>query len=940
MAPGLPTGTPTFVFTDIEGSTRLLRDLHDDYATVLSDHHAILDDCLGAEGGVRLSDEGDGSFFVFGSAASAIRAALDAQDAMAARPWPGGVEVRVRIGMHTGEAKLTGEGRYVGLSVHLAARVAALAHGGQTVVSEASHAVAAPVLDGIGFLDLGRHRLAGFPDPVVVLQPYRGVPHRFPPLRSLLDVDLPATVGTLFGREREVSLLASLLGSHRLVTILGPGGTGKTRLGIEVGRALLGDGVPCHFVDLTAIQSSDLLPSLTGSVLGISEDPGVDPLSRIASAVGRAQGVLLLDNCEHLLPGVSAFARRLLEADERARMLTTSRSPLGLPGERIFDLGPLDLAGQGASPSPAVSLFAERAAAVAPEFRLDGTTLPAVVEIAGRLDGMPLALELAASMSRLLPVAELARMLGERMDFLEGGSGVPDRHRSLAAVLEGSVAALDPSVRDAFEWAGAMNGPFRVDDLAAVAGLDAYRAVAAAASLVDHSLLRREVHPTGPLLSMLETIRWFAREELERSGRQEEAKRRHLDRFCEHARGARTGLRTPSGPSVLDRLWIVRPNLLFALDHALESGDGANAMTVVEGLVDAWSVRSAAREAGVTIDRVAGCISVDDPETRLRALLAKLEIRQAHGVGVHPDPAVAGEALRLARGLGDSAAGLRASVWVAAAGLRPVESALQDLVALERGDDHRAAVFATEAIGWMLWWLGRMSEATRLFGRLYDRARESGDPIALLDASLGIISTAPHVSQMEDVQDIADAGSELAESLGAGWWEGVHLQWMAEHSRRLGHLEESSEWLNRAYRSAVESGTDDQVAFATANQATLAYDLGDLATAYGKTIEFAETFGHHDRFNPFVPEMAAAVAVRWGRFAVAAQLLGAAEAWRKPGGLTSEGMPMPEWDEPRHRAVVAELRTVLGPTADLLWSEGAGMPPDEVMRLVHGLAGR
>jgi predicted ATPase/class 3 adenylate cyclase len=931
----------TLVFTDIEGSTRLLRRLHDAYARMLAEHHAILDGCFEAESGRRLSTEGDGGYFEFPSPAAAARGMLSAQLSLRSHPWPDNEQVRVRMGVHTGEAAVTEAGTYVGLTVHLAARIAAMGHGGQMLASDQVRAAVAGV-DSIEFLDLGLHRITDFPEPIRVHQVYRGQPETYPPLHSAVQTLMPSTIGTFFGRDDEIVELADLVEAHRLVTVLGPGGTGKTRLAIETGRRLRSTGVPVHFVDLTGVSDQTLMASHIAAGLSVAQDPEESPVRQIASVLGEPAGVLVLDNCEHLMPGAARLVMDVLEAHHRARIVATSRIPLGVAGERLVDLDPLSIeADPTAGPSPAVALFVDRASAVAPEFVLDGDTSIAVEQIVRRLDGLPLAIELAASLVRLVPVEELAAIVDERLDLLEGGPGRPDRHRSLAAALRWNVEALDATAAGVFESLGVMTGPFTVDDLAAVGALNPVAAISVASALTDHSLLKRNLASGALMFRMLETIRWYALERLRESGASPAARQRHLAHFRTAARTARADLRGPSAAAALARLWPRRPNLLAALERAIETEELDAAVDIVEGLVDPWTVRAAAREARLTTSRVLAAVSGKDPALELRAIVARLEVWQSQGVGITPERSVAERAHRLALETGDDAAQLRTRIWLMGAGTIPFGDP-QELVAdLEAMGDERSIAYGMEALGWMLWWQDRREEAAELFGRLRKRSIEVGDQLGILDATSGLLATVQTADEIAAARGMVEEISELVESLSCGWWEGFHLQWEASHSQQMGHLQEAAEWLDRAYRIARERGTMNQVAFVASNQATVAWLRGDVAQTYVKTVEFAEANSQaaEDPLNPFVLEMAAAAAQAWGRYEVAAVLCGAAETWRRPGGLHELGMPMPAWDEERHQAVLAEIHSVLpADEYERHHSAGAVMPPSQALELALSLS--
>lgn len=939
IAPVDPTHrTVTFVFTDIEGSTRLLRRIHDAYASLLSDHHAILDRCFTPHGGSRLSTEGDGGFFAFPSPIDAATATVAAQEEMEKHPWPNGERVRVRMGIHTGDATPTAGGGYVGLTVHLAARITALGHGGQVLISDAARRLIAEDPPGIGFLDLGLNSVADFPDPVRIHQVHGSDVASFPPFHSSPEQPLPSTMGRLVGRDHELSSLVDLVESHRLVTLLGPGGIGKTRLVIEAARRLRSHGSLVHFVDLTGVVSSERLPSAVLSAVGVTQEPSIAPTFQVASALGRRNAVLVLDNCEHLMPEVGRFVSELLTTDQGARVLATSRTPLTVPEERLFDLEPLSASDDEVN--PAVELFVDRLGNAAPDFQLDAVTLPRVRSIVRRLDGLPLAIELAASMVRVLPLEELDSVLATRLDVLQGGAGRPDRHRSLTAALRWSVESLDDETRHAFASLGVMSGPFSVDDLLAVAGVGRTEAIQLATRLVDQSLLKRAVVNGRPLLRMLETIRWHALELLAEIGGVSSARDRHLSHFREVSVEARSGMRSHAAATTLARLWPRRPNLLSAFDRALVTGEFEAAVEIVEGLVDAWALRAAATEARINTTRLLEALTDAAPELRLRAAFARLEVWQSQGVGVAVERSLAALADDLARQVGNDGLRIRSRIWMMAAGAIPMEDPVALIGELERIGDPRALAYGMDTLGWMLWWEDRRSEAANIFQRLRRLSFEAGDPLGTLDGVAGVMATATTTAEFAEGARYADEVAQLVKDLGCEWWVGFQLQWEAARSRTQVHYEEAAQWLARAYRVAHDTGTVSQIAFVTAHQAIVALAAGDPATAYAKTREFAGAHSQAsgDPFNPFALEIAAAVALEWGFDEEAAQLCGAAAEWRRPGGLHELGMPMPPWDIERHEAVVAGVRSSLEPDRfEIAWREGAAMPPEVALKLALGL---
>ncbi|HEY3238530.1 MAG TPA: adenylate/guanylate cyclase domain-containing protein, partial [Acidimicrobiia bacterium] len=369
----LPTGTVTFLFTDIEGSTRLAEHLGPGFGGLLEAHHRLLSEAVRSHRGVVVNTQGDAFFAVFAHAPDALSAAVAAQTALAREPWPGGVAVRVRMGMHSGEA-IQGATDYVGLAVHRAARVAGLAHGGQVLLSEATRRLAGPdAPSGITFGDLGLHRLKDLTEPEHLHQlGHPALPGDFPPLRSLdaFRHNLPVAATSFVGRETEVAVLSKHLAEDRLVTLLGPGGSGKTRLALQVAAERVdrhADGV--WLAELAPWGDPGLVPAALASVLGVREEPGRDLVDTLESWVAERSVLLVLDNCEHVVAAAAQLTARLLRAGPGVRVLATSREALGLAAEHVVAVPPLRLPDlRAAAPSlealfdsEAVRLFVERA---------------------------------------------------------------------------------------------------------------------------------------------------------------------------------------------------------------------------------------------------------------------------------------------------------------------------------------------------------------------------------------------------------------------------------------------------------------------------------------------------------------------------------------------------------------------------------------------------
>ena len=500
MRDDLPSGTVTFVFTDVAGSTRLLQEHGNAYADLLAAHRDVVRAALRRHSGVEVDTQGDAFFAAFARASDAAAAADEMCGGLRDGP------VRVRIGIHTGEPLVTQEG-YVGLDVHRAARIAAAAHGGQVVLSKTT----CDLLDSDRPLrDLGEHRLKDLVEAERLFQLGKG---EFPPLRTLDATNLPVAASPLLGREREVAELVELLGDRRLVTVTGPGGTGKTRLALQVAAELVGavsDGV--FWVPLGSLTDPRLVSTEIAQAIGAPDD--------LAGFLRGRELVLLLDNFEHLLDAAPTVAE-LLAAAAGLRVLATSRAPLRVSGEAEFPLDPLDA-------TSAVALFVERARAVGREVEPDAT----VGAVCKRLDSLPLAIELAAARTRLLaPEALLARLERALPLLTDGARDAPERQRTLRATIEWSYELLDEASRRLLARLAVFAGSFPIE----AAEVVCEATVSELSSLVDLSLLK----PVGDdRLLMLETIREYGWERLAESGEERTFRKRHADEFAHLAEAA------------------------------------------------------------------------------------------------------------------------------------------------------------------------------------------------------------------------------------------------------------------------------------------------------------------------------------------------------------------------------------------------------------------
>jgi predicted ATPase/class 3 adenylate cyclase len=659
----LPTGTVTFLFTDIEGSTRLLQALGRDYPDVLQRHTQILRQALADHQGVEFGTEGDAVFAVFETAGRAVEAAVVAQRNIAGEPWPTGRRVAVRMGLHAGEGSVGSDG-YVGLDVHRAARVANAAHGGQVLISDATRALVEDALpDGVALRDLGVHRLKDIERPEHLYQlVIQGLPDVFPPIRTLdaRQTNLPAERTSFIGREREIAELGDLLREARLLTLTGPGGTGKTRLALKVATQELDrqpDGV--YFVDLSPITDHRFMANAVVQALQLREQPGRQPLETLIDHLRGRHMLLVLDNLEHLLAGAESVGM-LLDAAPGLTVLVTSRIPLHIAGEREFPVSPLGLPDTAEPVDPAilrrhdaVRLFVERSAAVRPGFQLTAENAAAIGRIAVRLDGLPLAIELAAGRVKLLEPGELLERLRARLDALVGGArDLPPRQQTLRAAIEWSHDLLEPDLQRLFARLAAFSGGWTLDAAEAVcAPALGSSLLDGLGSLLDHSLIRVAGAVGRTRFVMLDTIREYAAERLVASGEADDVRRRHADYYLGLAEDRSSMF--PEGA-----LWPARSleaehdNVRAALGWALDADEGQIGLRIAAAVWPVWPRHDFA-EGRAWLERLlASPASQQRDRSRARALTSLGAVTLFQG-DAEAGRVAREEAFTIARELGD-----------------------------------------------------------------------------------------------------------------------------------------------------------------------------------------------------------------------------------------------------------------------------------------------
>ena len=771
----LPTGTVTFLFTDIEGSTRLLQKLGDRYPAALAEHRREVRRAFVAHGGFEVDTQGDAFFVAFARPRDAVAAASEAQEALEGGP------IRVRMGIHTGTPLPTEEG-YAGMDVHRGARICAAAHGGQIVVSERTRTLVESEFD---LRDLGRHRLKDLGEPEKLFQLGEG---EFPLLRSLNATNLPPQPTPLVGRERELGELLAALREHpRLVTVTGPGGVGKTRLALQAAAELadeFDDGV--YWVSLAALTDTDLVLPTVARTVGSQNG--------LAEHIDECRMLLLLDNLEQIL-GCAPQLAKLLASCPNLKLLVTSRAVLHLFGEQEYQVPPL--------PEPdAVALFAQRAQLVEPGFQPNDE----VAEICRRLDGLPLALELAAARVKVLAPGQILERLGGSLDLLTGGAvDVPERQRTLRATIEWSYELLSEEEKRLFERLAVFAGSLELRAAEAIceADLDGVQ------SLVDKSLLR---HAKEGRFFMLETIRDYALEKLAASGGEEEIRSRHAQWFLALAEAADARHEQEDEASWVESLAADVDNFRTALD-LLRITSPTDHLRLAAALTWFWMARLHLKEGRERLEEALRPSGERD-RTRAKALTGVANIAASQGE-IKAARAYLDEAYAIADELGDSEQAANALGVLAFAELT--------------GDDLPAARRATERWVELAEQAGIPEEINRartwlLQMLVADHEVDLAEPLALESLKLAVDQGDPIAQGLAHhflgdcglIRGDCDAAEqsyrqslELAWRRGASDWTLGELQGMAMAAAGLGRPERALR-LGAAAENALESFGIDQ----------------------------------------------------------------------------------------------------------------------------------
>jgi predicted ATPase/class 3 adenylate cyclase len=741
----LPSGTVTLLFTDIEGSTRLLERLGGEYEQVLAEHRRLIREAVVAHTGVEIDTQGDAFLCAFGRASDAVAAAADAQRSLAQTP------MRVRMGIHTGEPTLTAEG-YVGVDLHRGARVMAAGHGGQVLISRTTR----DLLGDVPVRDLGEHRLKDLSEPQRLYQLVaEGLDSDFPPPKTLENrpTNLPTQPTPLVGRERELEEVTELLCREqvRLATLTGPGGTGKTRLALQAAAELVedySDGV--WFVNLAALSDAELVLPTIAQTLGVKEQPGEPIAETLGHKLAEQELLLVLDNFEQVLEAADALSQLLAQVP-RLNLIVTSRSPLRLQGEHEYGVPPL-------GSEEALALFVERAQAAKASFSLNGNR-PVVAEICRRLDQLPLAIELAAARIKLLPEAALLERLDQKLKVLTGGArDLDERQRTLRAAIDWSYELLSEEEQILFRRLAVFTGGRTLETIEAICSpegeLDVFEGIA---SLIDKSLLRQEeTEEREPRFVMLETIHEYAREKLDACGEAEELQRRHADFFLVFAK-------QEDVDESLAHLHAERENLRTALETFARRGPPERELELATTLSAFWYMAGPAADGREALSAALARAGDAPDDLRRRALNALGSL--SYFCGCYEEAFEASEAaLELARRSEDAVEIIRAAgnLGLDYLGRQDFERALplfEEAVRLSfELAEPRWIASSTGNLGYARLVAGRLEGAADALSDSAGTARQIGDSVVegVSLFNLGLVHV--HLGELDDARrDFADS---------------------------------------------------------------------------------------------------------------------------------------------------------------------------------------
>ena len=907
----LPSGTVTFLFTDIEGSTRLLQQLGEDYTSLLADHDQLLRGIFERYNGNIRGTEGDSFFVAFSSAMDALHAVIQVQQALAAHPWINGVSVRVRMGLHTGEPQISELG-YVGIDVHRAARIAAAAHGGQVLLSQTTRDLVHGVLpDDVSLRDLGEHRLKDLRQPKRLYQlNIQGLPADFPPIKSLdaLLNNLPSQLTSFIGRQTELTELQTLLRDKRILTLTGPGGSGKTRLAIQVANEMIDEfrnGVV--FVALAPLTDARFVASTIAQPLGIKETAGRSMADSLQDYLRSKSLLLVLDNFEQVI-AAAALVAQLLAACPELKVLITSREALRIGGEHEYPVPPLPLPDLSQLPSPealsqnaAVELFIRRAKAVKPDFQLTNETAPSVAEICHRLDGLPLAIELAAARIRMFPPRTMLDRLQNRLEFLSGGGrDLPARQQTLRNAIVWSYDLLNENEQRLFRRVSVCSGGCMLDTVETLAEdpLERVSTVGELGSLLDKSLLRQVDDPQGePRFIMLELLREFGLEQLSASGEQDQIRRWHAKFFLSLAEQAESKMESAEQLEWVNRMEQEHDNLRSALQWSM-SAEGASdiCLRLATTLGLFWEVRGYFSEGRERLSAVLNTHAAQE-ETAARAQLLARAAELAYRQSDYPATiSFAQESLEICRLVGDQRGVASALIKLGnaateAGDYRTAADYLEESLRIWRAmEDQHGTARVLISLGWTALRPGDYELAKARLEEALSISRELGDTRSIGFELSGLGEVALRQGDYARATQLLEESLELRRQLGNKWGVGVSLGTLGWVAICEGDWDRARERLRESLEIRQEIG-----------------DKGGSAWCLERLAELAQAQGNSEK---------------------AVRLLSAAAALR-----ISIGSVIDPVDHAEYENKLATLRTALGLSRfGIVWDEGHALTLEQAIK--------
>ncbi len=988
LMPSLPSGTVTFLFTDIEGSTRLLQQLGDQYAQVLSECRHLLRTAFQERGGHEIDARGEEFFVAFSRARDALATAVAAQRAVAAHPWPEGITVGIRMGLHTGEPLGAGTG-YVGMDVHRAARICAAGYGGQILLTQPTRDLVVEDLpEGVHIRDLGEHRLKDLGRPHRLFQVVApNLRADFPPLKSLdaLPHNLPIHLTSFIGREREIAELKRLLSQSRLLTLTGLGGTGKTRLALQVAADVLleyHDGV--WFVDLAALSDPTLVPQSVASVLTVREQPGRPLESTLADHLQSRQVLLVVDNCEHLIRACATLADTLLRACPDLRICATSREALSVSGEVLYSVPPLSLPdAKQLLPEvlprfDATRLFIERAILSRPDFTVHSRNAHAVAEICRRLDGLPLAIELAAARVKVLSPEQIVSRLDDRFRLLtKGGRTTLPRHQTLQAAIDWSYDLLAEKEQMLLRRMSVFAGGFTLEALEAVCSgdfIETHEVLGLLAQLVDKSLVTADPQNGSGRYRLLETVRQYGQEKLSKSGEVPERRRRHRDWFLDMAERLQDAIRGPEQDVWLNLLSAEHDNFRAALAWSSAEYRAEEGLRLAVCLTSFWYVRGHSSEGRTWLDTTLSRSDRVPASLRAKGLYAAGLLATGQGAYTEARP-LHEESLRIFRELGDRQGMAHAlhglgrvaegqGDYVSARPLfeesltiirergdrRGMAVAFIDLawVAQEQGDYAAARSLAEESLAicrelgdtrlvgatlhvlsWVAKGEGDYAVAQSLLEESVAIFRKVGDQRAMADCFRGLGLVAEGRGNYPEAQRLYEESLEIFRELGDRRGMALSLKGIGDVAALQGDYPTARSLYDESLRISVAMGSKRNIGWTLCSLGKVAEMEGDYDRAAPfcrQALVLLSELGVRDGVHACLAGCAKAAHAR-GQLARAARLYGAAEVLREAIGNSQTPSVLAEGDN------TSALRVELGERALAdAWAAGRAMTHAEAIR--------